>query len=146
MSATALARGWRLTYESGTYRSQARGKLMVLRIAQALYDDEWLTEAEFDPDANTDQVIANLDTYRAHGVLSIAVSLQGGNPGYKEEVNGIARRNGQKYGESGGLLVSAFEPDGDAQAALARPPGSPYPGGGRTRHGDLPHVFLPGAG
>lgn len=104
--------GWRLTYEDGPYRSQARGKLMVLRLAQALYDDEWLTETEFDAEANTDRVIASLDTYKSHGVLAIAVSLQGGNPGYDAEANGIARRNGQKYGEEDGLLVSAFEPDG----------------------------------
>src|SRR5262249_16052452 len=35
---------WRKTYSSKGYRHEARGKLMNLRLAQALFHDEWLTE------------------------------------------------------------------------------------------------------
>jgi len=49
---------WQKTYSSGDYRPQAKGKLMNLRLVQALYHDEWLTAKPFDPDANTDALIA----------------------------------------------------------------------------------------
>jgi len=103
---------WRKTYTDKGYRGQARGKLMNLRIAQALYHDEWLTERPFDPEANTRRVIEALDFYKRHGVLMVSVSLQGGNPGYSPETNGIARQNTAKNGREQGLLVTAFQPDG----------------------------------
>ena len=77
---------WRKTYSDSKYRREARGKLMNLRLAQALFDDEWLFEHPFDPERNTDEVIAALDFYQRHGVLAINVSLQGGNPGYEKEI------------------------------------------------------------
>jgi len=103
---------WRKTYSGPEYKRAAQGKLMNLRLAQALFHDEWLTERPFDPDQNTDAVIEALDFYRSHGILMINVSLQGGNPGYDPKVNGIARQNGYRYGPNKGLLVSAFRPDG----------------------------------
>ena len=103
---------WRKTYSDSKYRREARGKLMNLRLAQALFDDEWLFEHPFDPERNTDEVIAALDFYQRHGVLAINVSLQGGNPGYEKGVNGIARQNGARFGRGQGLRVSAFRPDG----------------------------------
>lgn len=108
---------WRQTYSGRGYRGKARGKLMVLRLAQGIFHDEWMTEHEFDPNANTDRLIAALDVYKAHGVLAFAVSLQGGNPGYDPKVNGISRRNGAKHGNKEGLLVSAFLPDGSLKPA-----------------------------
>ena len=113
--------GWRQTYSDPGYRGRARGKLMMLRLAQGLFDDEWMSEREFDADANTDRLIEALDVYKAHGVLAFSVSLQGGNPGYEPEVNGISRRNGSKFGKANGLLASAFLPDGSLKPAwLAR--------------------------
>jgi hypothetical protein len=103
---------WRKTYSDSQYRGQARGKLMNLRLAQALFDDEWLFEHPFDPARNTDRVIEALDFYQRHGVLAINVSLQGGNPGYSKEANGINRENGARFGRNRGLRVSAFRPDG----------------------------------
>jgi len=103
---------WRKTYTGKGYRSEARGKLMNVRLAQALFDDEWLTESPFDPARNTAQAIQALDFLKSHGVLGITVSLQGGDPGYAKEVNGIARQNGVRFGRSGGTLVSAFRADG----------------------------------
>jgi hypothetical protein len=103
---------WRKTYSAANYRREARGKLMNIRLAQALFDDEWLFERPFDAARNTNAVMEALDFYKRHGVLGINVSLQGGNPGYSEQDNGIARQNGARYGRKQGLLVSAFRPDG----------------------------------
>jgi hypothetical protein len=107
------ARGpWRKTYTGAAFRPEAAGRLMNLRIAQALFHDEWLTEFPFDPEENTNRVIAALDTYKAHGILAINVSLQGGNAGYNKENRDIKRDRAYKHGPSGGAHISAFRPDG----------------------------------
>jgi hypothetical protein len=85
---------------------------MNIRIAQALFDDAWLTEGPFNPEDNTDRVIAALDTYREYGVLAINISLQGGNPGYGKEVSEIHRSYAARNGRGKGALISAFLPDG----------------------------------
>lgn len=103
---------WQKTYSGSEYRPQARGKLMNLRLAQALYRDEWLNGPAFDPDANTAAVIAALDFYKRHGVLMINVSLQGGQAGYDHRIYGQDRQNGYRYGRERGTYVSAFRPDG----------------------------------
>jgi hypothetical protein len=103
---------WQKTYSSGEYRPQAKGKLMNLRLVQALYHDEWLTAKPFDPDANTNALIAALDFYKTHGVLMINVSLQGGQAGYDHKIYGLDRQNGYRYGPENGTHVSAFRPDG----------------------------------
>lgn len=103
---------WQKTYTGPEYRPEAAGRLMNLRIAQALFHDEWLTESAFDPDRNTARVIEALDTYRRHGILAINVSLQCGNPGYSREVPKIRRVNAAKAGPGKGFLCSAFLPDG----------------------------------
>jgi hypothetical protein len=108
---------WRQTYSDSRYRGKARGRLMMLRLAQGIFDDEWMTEQKFDADDNTNRLIAALDVYKAHGVLAFSVSLQGGNPGYDPKVNGISRRNGARYGKGEGLLVSAFRQDGSLKPA-----------------------------
>ncbi len=100
------------TYSGGEYRREAHGRLMNLRLAQALFHDEWMTEQPFDANGNTDAVIAALDFYKRHGVLMINVSLQGGQAGYDPKVNGVDRQNGYRYGREKGTYVSAFGPDG----------------------------------
>jgi hypothetical protein len=103
---------WRKTYTGRQFRPEAAGRLMNLRIAQALFHDEWLTEFPFDPEKNTDRVIAALDTYRAHGILAINASLQGGNPGYAKEFPEITRDRAYKHGPGKGSHISGFRPDG----------------------------------
>ncbi|MCU0245016.1 MAG: hypothetical protein MUC42_00490 [Bryobacter sp.] len=103
---------WRKTYTGREFRPQAAGRLMNLRIAQALFHDEWLTEFPFDAEKNTDAVIAALDTYKKHGVLAVNISLQCGNPGYNREFAGIKRSTAAKAGPGQGMLCSAFLPDG----------------------------------
>jgi hypothetical protein len=66
---------------------------MNIRLANALFLDEWMHERAFDPEGNTDAVIQALDFYKSHGVLMIDVSLQGAQAGYDKAVNGIDREN-----------------------------------------------------
>lgn len=108
---------WIPTYTGEKYRPDAAGRLMNIRIAQALFDDEWLTEVPFNPEANTDRVIGALDTYRQNGVLAINVSLQGGNPGYKEAVSEIQRSYEFSTAQGKGALISAFLPSGSLKPA-----------------------------
>ncbi len=108
----APGENWQKTYSGSNYRREAQGKLMNLRLAQALFYDEWMHEQPFDPEQNTDAVIQALDFYKSHGVLMINVSLQGAHAGYDRAVNGIDRENGYRYGREKGTYVSAFRPDG----------------------------------
>ena len=107
---------WRKTYSGARYRPEAAGRLMNLRTAQALFDDEWLTERPFDPGAHTERFIAALDTYKEHGVLAISASLQGGNMQY--DWNKLVKRDRPfKAGPGKGALVSAFRADGSLKEA-----------------------------
>ncbi|HTM49582.1 MAG TPA: hypothetical protein VL285_12900 [Bryobacteraceae bacterium] len=103
---------WQKTYSGAEHRPQARGKLMNLRLVQAIYHDEWMSGHSFDPDANTGAVIAALDFYKRHGILMINVSMQGGQAGYDGKIYGEGRSNGYRYGREKGTHVSAFRPDG----------------------------------
>jgi len=112
---------WRKTYSGKPFLAEATGRLMNLRIAQGLFDDEWLTEVKFDPDDNTNRLIAALDTYKEHGILAISVSLQAGNAGYARECELVKRQPQAKFGPGKGCLTSAFLPDGSMKPAwLAR--------------------------
>jgi hypothetical protein len=101
---------WRKTYSAPAFRPEAAGRMMNLRIAQALFDDEYLTGHRFDPQAHARRVIEALDVYKAHGILAINASLQGGNAQY--DLAGIARTRDAKDGPGNGSLISAFLPDG----------------------------------
>ncbi len=105
---------WAETYRDKPFVKDARGKLLMLRLDQGLFDDEWLESAGFDPKANTAALIASLDAYKASGVLAVGVSLQGADPRYGPDID---RRSGATYGEGKGTLVSAFEKDGSLKSA-----------------------------
>jgi len=106
---------WHRTYTGNGYRPGAAGKLMNLRITQAVFQDEYLTEVHFDAMANTRRVIQALDTYQRNGILAINVSLQGGHMHYEHEGR-IKRDVAAKLGPGKGSLVSAFRPDGSLKA------------------------------
>ena len=108
---------WQKTYTGAAYRHEAQGKLMNIRLAQALFHDEWMHEQPFDPERNTEAVIQALDFYKNHGVLMINVSLQGAQAGYDKAVNGIDRENAYRFGRDKGTYVSAFRPDGSLKPA-----------------------------
>jgi hypothetical protein len=110
---------WQKTYAGTGYRPEAAGRLMNLRVAQAVVHDEWLTEAPFDAQKNTERVVAALDTYKAHGVLAISVSLQGANQAY-ERTPGIKRTRDAKLGPERGALMSAYRADGSIKPEWLR--------------------------
>ena len=62
---------WGQTYDGSRFRRRVRGSLAMVRVTQALFDDEWLRERHFDPDANTDRLISQLATYKQHGIGGI---------------------------------------------------------------------------
>lgn len=108
---------WGLTYGGGSYKRNVRGSLALVRVPHAIFDDEWLSEQEFDPDRNTDRLIEQLDLYRKHGVGGLVVGLQGGDPGYSAEANGVTRGSSADLGEAAGALVSAYDSDGSLKPA-----------------------------
>lgn len=73
-----------------TYRGRRpQGLLLNSRMANAVFDDlnPWTAPlwtypdtGGWDPDRNTDELIAVLPDYRRHGLTAIAVNLQGGSP------------------------------------------------------------------
>lgn len=77
----------RLTYSDipGT-KSEAHGLLMNARFIQGIFDDKADPSRfsrfglEWDPEANTDRLIATLPTWKRHGLLAFTVGLQGGMP------------------------------------------------------------------
>ncbi|MXX37536.1 MAG: hypothetical protein F4Z85_05570, partial [Gemmatimonadetes bacterium] len=84
------------TYHGRQYRGwEVEGLLMNSRMTNAVFDDEnpvtrqlWAypDTGQWDADRNTDEFIAQLPTYRAHGLLAVTVNLQGGSPtGYYRE-------------------------------------------------------------
>ena len=84
------------TYYGWQYRGwDVEGLLMNSRMTNAVFDDAnpvtrplWAypDTGEWDAERNTDEFIAQLPTYRAHGLLAVTVNLQGGSPtGYYRE-------------------------------------------------------------
>lgn len=80
------------TYEG----SDTEGLLMGLRMVNATFNDrnQSTTPKGFDADKNTEAFLKRLPDYRALGINTILLNLQGGDPGYP------------------GSLNSAFNPDG----------------------------------
>jgi hypothetical protein len=96
---TVVARDGRRFRINGavTYRGKAAaGLLMNVRMVNAIFEDA--NRPEFDPAANTDELVARMPEYVSLGVLAFTVSLQGGYPGYE------------------GARNTAFLPTGDLNA------------------------------
>jgi hypothetical protein len=80
----------RPTYEGREWRGHSiEGLLMNARMVQATFDDEnpltlglWKYPDidAWDPERNTDEFVAMLPEYRAHGLLAVTLNLQGGAP------------------------------------------------------------------
>jgi hypothetical protein len=78
------------TYAGRTYEGRrVDGMLFNTRMAQGLFDDanpetvgRWAypDTGVWDPDRNTDELIAMLPTYASYGIRAISVNLQGGMP------------------------------------------------------------------
>jgi hypothetical protein len=133
---------WRKTYTGKQYRPEAAGRLMNLRIAQALFHDEWLTEFPFDVDKNTDAVIAALDTWGPRCQHLAAVRQSGIQPRVRRDQ---ALHGGQGRGWARHALrrVSTRRLDEEALAGAAA---AVHPRGRSARHDRRPDVLLPVAG
>ena len=107
---------WTETYDGGPFRGKSKGALLLVNAPHGLFDDAWLTEVEFDADANTDALIAALDLYQAHGVAGVLISLQGLDQPYPES-SGIKRSGRAEDGKAKGSLASAFLPAGELDPA-----------------------------
>lgn len=85
----------RPTYAGRSWRGmRVEGLLMNARMVQATFDDRnpqtrsrWAyPDGPWDADRNTNEFIAMLPRYRAHGLLAVTINLQGGSPeGYSRE-------------------------------------------------------------
>jgi hypothetical protein len=58
---------------------------MNVRMVNAVFEDR--NRPEFDPQVNTNEFIARIPDYVAHGVRAFTICLQGGMPGYEGAVN-----------------------------------------------------------
>ncbi len=101
------------TYAGRVWRGYPiEGLLMNSRMVQATFDDEnpitrprWAypDTGQYDAERHTQEFIAALPTYRAHGLLAVTVNFQGGSPeGYSQE---------QPW------INTAFAPDGSLKPA-----------------------------
>ncbi len=91
------------------------GLLFNVRAVQATFDDAnprtrhlWAypDTGEWDPDRNTDEFCAALESWRDHGVLGFTINFQGGGPLYSPEIYHQFDNNG-------------FTPTGDVKPAYA---------------------------
>jgi CubicO group peptidase (beta-lactamase class C family) len=101
----SIARGkWQIN-GAVTYRgTRAEGLLMNVRMVNSVFEDanEKTRPPGFDPEANTNNFIAQIPDYAAHGVRAFTLNLQGGDPKYEGAVN------------------SAFNPDGSLRDTYLR--------------------------
>jgi hypothetical protein len=102
------------TYAGRTWRGmRVEGLLMNSRMVQGIFDDlnpetrgQWAyPDGLWDPERNTDEFVAAMPEWRAHGLLSFTINLQGGNP--------------HGYGRDQPWHNSAFEPDGSLREDYA---------------------------
>jgi hypothetical protein len=70
---------------------------MYVRMVNATFEDR--NKPEFDAEANSDEFIARLSDYRAHGVNAFTLCLQGGMPGYEGAVNSAFNADGSLRSE-----------------------------------------------
>lgn len=84
------------TYPGRNWRGhKIEGLLLNTRMVQGIYDDEnaetrgrwaYKDSGKWDPDRNTREFLAAMPVWKAHGVLSFDICLQGGSPqGYSKE-------------------------------------------------------------
>ncbi len=101
----------RPTYAGRTWRGmRIEGLLMNARLVQGIFDDlnpatraQWdYPDAPWDPDRNTREFVAAMSEWRAHGLVSFTINLQGGSP--------------QGYSKDQPWHNSAFDADGGLRA------------------------------
>jgi len=112
------------------------GLLLNSRMANAVIDDEnpstlgvWAyADGPWDAERSTREFIAQLPTYRAHGLLAVSVNLQGGSP--------------QGYSWNQPWIMSGFCRRRCAEARLCQPLDERAGSGRPQRHGGDPGLLL----
>src|SRR5262245_25802934 len=80
-----------------TYRgAKAEGLLLNVRMVNATFEDR--NRPDFDPEANSDEFIAQIPDYVAHGIRAFTLNLQGGMPGYEGAANSAFNADGSLRG------------------------------------------------
>ncbi|WP_162343108.1 hypothetical protein [Cyclobacterium salsum] len=83
------------TYPDRTWKGNSiEGLLMNARLVQGVFDDlnpetvdlwKYPDTGKWDPERNTREFVANMSEWKAHGMLSFTINLQGGSPeGYSQ--------------------------------------------------------------
>jgi hypothetical protein len=93
-------------------RPEVHGLLMNARFIQGIFDDafdrsryaRW-GRREFDPDVNTDELIAALPAWYAHGLRAFTVGFQGGGPCFTTDLESI---DNNPFGEDGRRLDGRY--------------------------------------
>ena len=104
----------KLTYsEIEDSKPQAHGLLMNARFIQGVFDDRAGPErfarfgyGDWDPEANTDRLIAALPQWHAHGLRAFTVGLQGGGPVFT--IDDWRTIDNNPYGEDGASFDAAY--------------------------------------
>ena len=83
---------WLINGKATNAGTPCEGLLMNVRMVNATFED--LGKTDFDAAKNTDEFIAKLPEYAAHGVNAFTLNLQGGMPGYEGAVNSAFKVDG----------------------------------------------------
>lgn len=83
---------WLINDEATCPGTKAEGLLMNVRMVNAVFEDRG--RSDFDPNANTDELIASIPDYVAHGIRAFTICLQGGSCGYEGAVNSTFNPDG----------------------------------------------------
>ena len=83
---------WHINGEVTCRGARAEGLLLNVRMVNATFEDA--KRPDFDPEANTDEFVAQIPDYIAHGIRAFTLNLQGGMPGYEGAVNSAFNADG----------------------------------------------------
>ncbi|MBI3974187.1 MAG: hypothetical protein HY332_23155 [Chloroflexi bacterium] len=133
------------TYPGREYRGwKIEGLLLNSRMVQATFDDEneatrplfaYLDSGVWDPDRNTDECVAAMPSWHAHGLIAITVNLQGGRPtGYGGQDPDVLLAKMRERG------VTA--PEEEIWAGLPSRRSNPWHNSGFTAGGDLKPAYF----
>lgn len=112
---------WLINGEPPHLGSPAEGLLVNVRMVNSVFEDDRPNPPAvlngFDPNANTDQFVAYMPSYVAHGIRAFTISLQGGTPGYEGAVNSAFNSDGSlrdKYLQRVSRVIQAADANGCA--------------------------------
>ncbi|MBB6637312.1 hypothetical protein [Cohnella thailandensis] len=109
-----LINGRKVYSEIEGSKPEAHGLLMNARFIQGIFDDKADRERynrfgkEFDPERNTNELIAALPEWYEYGLRAFTVGFQGGGPCFTMDPGGIASIDNNPFGPNGLSLDPAY--------------------------------------